>query len=117
MSVTPDIDHANALASRAMDRMAAYGVPPTPRNFEIWYAHISLAEPELALALAPWWPRLRRIALPLGVVMHAAFYVVLPVATFSATVVLLYLAALDPDAVTRVVARLAPRAPDLTARR
>lgn len=72
---------------------------------------------ELALALAPWWPRLRRIALPLGVVMHAAFYVVLPVATFSATVVLLYLAALDPDAVTRVVARLAPRAPDLTARR
>ena len=51
MSVTPDIDHANALAGRAMDRMAAYGVPPTPRNFEIWYAHISLAEPELALAL------------------------------------------------------------------
>lgn len=72
---------------------------------------------EFALALAPWWPRLRRIALPLGVVMHAAFYVLLPVATFSATVVLLYLAALDPDAVARALARLAPRAPDLTAPR
>lgn len=51
MTVPPDLDHANALAARAMERMNAYGVPPTPRNFEIWYAHISLCEPELAQAL------------------------------------------------------------------
>ncbi len=51
MTLPPDLDHANALATRAIDRMRDYGVPPTPRNFEIWYAHNAFAEPELARAL------------------------------------------------------------------
>lgn len=51
MTLPPDLDHTNALAARAMERMRDYGVPPTPRNFEIWYAHIAFAEPRLAHAL------------------------------------------------------------------
>lgn len=51
MPLPPDLDHATALAAKAMSRMTEFGVPPTPRNFEIWYAHISLGEPELAAAL------------------------------------------------------------------
>src|SRR5690606_404027 len=58
---------------------------------------------EFALAVAVFRPRLQRVVLPLGVVFHAGLYVLLPVATFSATMVLLYLAAIDAAAVHRVV--------------
>lgn len=51
MTTSPDLDHAKALAARTLERMNAYRVPPTPRNFEIWYAHIAFADPDLAKAL------------------------------------------------------------------
>ena len=65
---------------------------------------------ELGLAIGVWRPRWHRRLLPLGVAFHAGLYVLLPVATFSATMVLLYLAAIEPAAVHRAVARLAPGA-------
>ncbi|MFT3808471.1 MAG: GGDEF domain-containing protein [Micropepsaceae bacterium] len=51
MTLPPDIDHANALAARTFDRMREFAVPPTPRNFEIWHAHVSSGDPELTAAL------------------------------------------------------------------
>ncbi|WAS97287.1 hypothetical protein [Nannocystis punicea] len=71
---------------------------------------MAVVAPELAPALGVWRARWHRRLLPLGVAFHAALYVLLPVHTFSATMVLLYLAAIDPDAVARAVAGLAPRA-------
>ncbi len=50
--------------------------------------------------------RLQPIAIPIGILLHLAFYVMLPVATYSASMVLLYLAVLDPDAVHRFIDRL-----------
>ncbi len=51
MTPSPDLDHANALAARTMERMRDYAVPPTPRNFEIWHTHTAFGEPDLARAL------------------------------------------------------------------
>ncbi|MDC0715799.1 HTTM domain-containing protein [Nannocystis bainbridge] len=70
----------------------------------------SIVALEFALAIGVWRPRWHRVLLPLGVLLHAALYVLLPVHTFSATMVLLYLAVIDPPAVERAVARVAPRA-------
>ncbi|MCY1007811.1 HTTM domain-containing protein [Nannocystis pusilla] len=65
---------------------------------------------EFALAIGVWRPRWHRVLLPLGVAFHAGLYVLLPVHTFSATMVLLYLAVIDPSAVHRAVAAALPRA-------
>jgi diguanylate cyclase len=51
MTLPPDLDHTNALATRAIERMRDFGVPPTPRNFEIWYAHVAFGDVELAKSL------------------------------------------------------------------
>ena len=52
---------------------------------------------EYALAIAPWIARVRTPALLAGVALHASFYLLLPVGTFSAAMVLLYLAWLPPE--------------------
>lgn len=80
--------------------------------FEVLCAGVSVAvvAVEAALAVGLWWPRAHRVVLPLGVALHAGLYVLLPVATFSATMVLLYLAALEPEVVERAFARLTGRA-------
>ncbi|MFT5684916.1 MAG: hypothetical protein ACI8RZ_005861 [Myxococcota bacterium] len=54
---------------------------------------------ELSLAVGVFVRRTHRVLLPVGVAFHAVMYVTLPVATFSATMWLLYLAVLDPDRV------------------
>ncbi|MDG1481949.1 MAG: HTTM domain-containing protein [Myxococcota bacterium] len=54
---------------------------------------------ELILAGGLFIRRLHWWLLPVGVLFHALMYVTLPVATFSATMWLLYLAVLDPDRV------------------
>lgn len=59
---------------------------------------------ELALGLAFLVGRTPRWLLLAGVALHAILYLSLPVATFSATMVCLYLAALDPEAVHRFTA-------------
>jgi hypothetical protein len=61
---------------------------------------------EYSLAFGLFVPRLRKWLIPAGVVFHAIIYVTLPVATFSATMWLLYLAFLDPDRVHAFLDRL-----------
>ena len=58
---------------------------------------------EIALAFGLFIRRTHRWLLPLGIFFHAFMYVTLPVATFSASMWLLYLAALDPDRVHDVI--------------
>ncbi|TGV64656.1 hypothetical protein EN792_068870 [Mesorhizobium sp. M00.F.Ca.ET.149.01.1.1] len=69
---------------------------------------VSLAVVALEYSLAfglPFRATRRYLLLP-GLAFHAIIYVTLPVYTFSATMVLLYLAYFDADAVDRVIARL-----------
>ncbi len=61
---------------------------------------------EYFLAFAIFVRRWQMFVLPLGLALHAAFYVLLPVNTYSATVMVLYLALLDPDAVHRFLDRM-----------
>ena len=61
---------------------------------------------EYFLAFAIFVRRWQAFVLPLGLALHAAFYVLLPVNTYSATVMVLYLALLDPDAVHRFLDRM-----------
>lgn len=61
---------------------------------------------EYLLGVALWSKRWQRILIPLGIALHAGFYVLLPVSTFSVTVVILYLAYLDPDDVHRTLDQL-----------
>lgn len=61
---------------------------------------------ELALAVGLWSRRARRWLIPLGIALHAAFFLALPLCVFSALMVLLYLAFLDPAAVHRAIDRL-----------
>ncbi|WP_167449045.1 HTTM domain-containing protein [Mesorhizobium hawassense] len=74
-----------------------------------WFATIaSVAVVALEYSLAfglPFRATRRYLLLP-GLAFHAIIYVTLPVYTFSATMVLLYLAYFDADAVDKVIARL-----------
>ena len=67
---------------------------------------IAVVVVEYALAFAIFVRRWQAIVLPVGLALHAAFYVLLPVNTYSATVMVLYLALLDPDAVHRFLDRI-----------
>jgi hypothetical protein len=64
---------------------------------------------ELALAFGLPFRRTRRWLVIPGLALHACFYVLLPVLTFSLTVVLLYLAYFDADDVHDVIERLGGR--------
>jgi hypothetical protein len=61
---------------------------------------------EYVLAFAIFVRRWQAFVLPMGLALHAAFYVLLPVNTYSATMMVLYLALLDPDAVHRFLDRI-----------
>ena len=61
---------------------------------------------EYALALGMPFSRTRKYLVFPGLVLHAAFYVMLPIATYSATIVLLYLAYFDADKIHRVIDEL-----------
>ena len=54
---------------------------------------------EVALAVGLFMRRTHRWLLPIGILFHGVMVVTLPVATFSVTMWLLYLAVLDPDRV------------------
>lgn len=69
---------------------------------------------EYWLAIAILLPRSRRLAIPVGLSLHAAFYIMLPVDTYSITMMLLYLALFDPGAVHRFIDRMVGR-PDPSA--
>lgn len=61
---------------------------------------------EYWLAVAILVARWRTYALPVGLSLHATFYLALPVDTYSITIITLYLALMDPDAVHRFIDRL-----------
>jgi hypothetical protein len=61
---------------------------------------------EYALAFGLPFAKTRRWLLIPGLLMHATFYIMLPVATYSATIILLYLAFLDADRVHRFIDQL-----------
>ncbi len=47
MSEFPDIKEARGFAQAALNAMSRNGVPPSPRNFEIWCAYAAGTSPEL----------------------------------------------------------------------
>ncbi len=53
--------------------------------------------------------RYQPLAIPAALVLHAGFYILLPVKTFSGTMILLYLAVIHPDATNRLIERLMGR--------
>ncbi len=61
---------------------------------------------EYFLAFAIFVRRWHGFVLPMGLALHATFYVLLPVNTYSATMMVLYLSLLDADAVHRVLDRI-----------
>jgi hypothetical protein len=61
---------------------------------------------EYFLAFAIFVRRWQAVVLPIGLALHAVFYLLLPVNTYSATVMVLYLALLDPDDVHRFLDRI-----------
>lgn len=61
---------------------------------------------EYLLAVAILVPRWLFWALPLGLALHASFYLMLPVHTYSATAMVLYLALLDPARVHTFIDRI-----------
>lgn len=48
MSTQDGFDRAVQVAERAMARMAAERVPPTPSNYSVWYTHYSGRDPDLS---------------------------------------------------------------------
>jgi len=61
---------------------------------------------EYALAVLPWFKRTRVPILVLGCLFHAVIYWSFPVATFSMTMVAMYLAYFPPDDIETVVRKL-----------
>ena len=64
---------------------------------------------EFVLAVGMFMRRSHRWLLPVGLLFHAVMYVTLPVATFSATMCLLYLAVLDPDRAHQAIDEISGR--------
>ena len=67
---------------------------------------IAVVVVEYFLAVAILTRRYLKPALVLGLSMHALFYLMLPVSTYSATMMLLYLALVDPEDVRRFTDRM-----------
>lgn len=75
-------------------------------------AAIAVVLVEYFLAVAILVRRALPVAVPIGLALHAAFYLILPLATFSITMILLYIAVLPPNAVHRMIDRLQGYEPD-----
>jgi hypothetical protein len=67
---------------------------------------VSVVLTEYFLAFALWVRRWHWLVIPLGMTLHALFYLLIPVNTFSLTMCLLYLAFLDPGTVHRIIDEL-----------
>jgi len=48
---TGDFDRARHFAEQALAAMTSRGIAPTPHNSSVWYAHISVAQPDLSRAI------------------------------------------------------------------
>ena len=62
---------------------------------------------EYVLAIGLWIPRFQRVLIPTGLLLHALFYYLIPVATFSVTMAVLYIAYLDPAIIAKLTDRMA----------
>lgn len=74
-------------------------------------ASIAVLVVEYWLAVAILMPKWRKAAIFIGLTMHASFYVLLPVNTYSITVMVLYLALLDPRMVHDFIDRMLGQRP------
>jgi hypothetical protein len=75
-------------------------------------ASIAVVALEYLLPFGLWAPRVRGPLLVVGLAMHAVFYVLIPVSTFTVTMAAMYLAFLDPGDVHRFVDRWLGHDPD-----
>jgi hypothetical protein len=82
-----------------------WGSDPLPRAVEVLLAMTAwiVVVVEYALPVGLFVPRFRGWFIATGVVLHALFYVLIPVGTFSLTCWALYLCFVDPDAVHRFI--------------
>jgi hypothetical protein len=67
---------------------------------------VSVVALEYVLPFGLWFRRYQPVLIPMGLVLHVMFYLILPVATFSGTMAALYLMYIDPEVVHRVIDRL-----------
>jgi len=82
--------------------------PPTLPGLAVLCALFAIGNVALEYALALGLPfaRTRRWLVLPGLALHAIFYLALPVATYSATVFVIYLAYFDPERVHEVIEEL-----------
>lgn len=105
--LTPAFLSGERLQHVLLDRYGTSAPPPVP-GFEVvcllgaW----GTVAMETALAVGLWVPRIQRPLMVAGALFHGMLYVTLPVGPFSLTMVLLYLAFLDPAVVHRATVRL-----------
>ena len=58
---------------------------------------------EFSLAFGLYIPKLRKYLMPVGIILHILFYVLLPIHTFTLTMILLYLAFIPAASVHRFI--------------
>ena len=58
---------------------------------------------EFSLAFGLFIPKLRKYLMPVGIILHILFYVLLPIRTFTLTMILLYLAFIPATSVHRFI--------------
>ena len=106
--VTPSMRNGERMEQILMSLYFGSDRPAIP-GFQMLCAAVLLGTAllELALAIGLWFPRVRRPLIVAGLLLHAGIYFTMPVATFSATSVLLYLVFLDPERVHSVLDRAA----------
>ena len=66
-------------------------------------AAITTVTLEFSLAFGLYIPKLRKYLMPAGIVLHILFYVLLPIRTFTLTMILLYLAFIPAASVHRFI--------------
>ncbi|MFN7142961.1 MAG: HTTM domain-containing protein [Myxococcota bacterium] len=110
--LTPGFLSGERLQHVLLDRYGT-SAPPSIPGFETLclLGALGTVAMEATLGIGLWVPRIQRPLLVAGALFHGMLFVVLPVGPFSATMVALYLAFLDPAAVHRAVGRLLGDAP------
>jgi hypothetical protein len=85
-------------------------------DFFLWapfllLASVAVVAVEYFLPVAIHVRKLQWIAIPMAIAIHLIFYVMLPVLTYSITMIVLYLVVVSPDAVHRFSERMQGHAP------
>lgn len=99
--LTPSFLSGERLQHIAAENWFGSDVPDAHGAFAV--AAMVIVALELALSVGLWHQRARRLLMPLGVVMHIGFALLLPVQTFSALMLILYLAFVPADQLQRLL--------------